>query len=110
MKLLITGGTGFIGGALCRTLAQRGHTLMILSRQPGRDAFAGATFLPWDAHVWQRAAEGCDGVINLAGESLAAKRWSSQQKSVIRDSRLKATGQLIDAITSWTKKLMVIRR
>lgn len=109
MKLLISGGTGFIGSALCRTLAQRGHELIILSRQPARQTpFARATFLPWDANVWPRAAEGCDGVVNLAGESIAAKRWSLTQKDLIRDSRLQATRQLVDAIAGWPKKPAVV--
>jgi len=97
-------------------LAQRGHELVILSRDAARHTpppialvgghvpFAGATFLPWNSSAWQHAAQDCDGVINLAGESLAAKRWSPQQKEIIRDSRLAATRQLLDAIASWPNK------
>lgn len=104
MKFLITGGTGFIGGPLCRILVQRGHELLILSRQPTRYAPpAGAVILPWDTSEWPRAAQGADAVINLAGEPIAAKRWSPQQKAAIRDSRLGATRRLIDAMGSWPK-------
>jgi uncharacterized protein (TIGR01777 family) len=99
MKLLITGGTGFIGAALCRTLSERGHQLLVLSRRPDQQAPCdGITFLPWDASTWQRAAESCDGLINLAGESLAAKRWSPQQKALIRESRVQITQRLVSAM------------
>jgi len=104
VTFLITGGTGFIGRALCHTLAQRGHHLFIVSRQPTRHApSAGAVFLPWDTADWPRAAQDADAVINLAGEPIAAKRWSPQQKAVIRDSRLEATRRLVDAMASWPK-------
>jgi len=104
MKLLITGGTGFIGSPLCQTLAQRGHNLVLVSRDPARHALpAGAVALPWETSEWQRAAQGADAVINLAGEPIAAKRWSPQQKAAIRDSRLGATRRLVDAMGSWPK-------
>jgi len=105
MKLLITGGTGFIGSALCRVLEQRGHRLLVLSRHPERQApRPGTTFLSWQTSPWQQMAEGCDGVINLAGEPLVAQRWSARQKAIIRDSRLKATRHLVEAMALWSRK------
>ena len=109
MKLLITGGTGFIGSALCKTLAQHGHELIILSRDLSRRApSARVTFYVWGAPEWQRAAQGVDAVINLAGEPLAAKRWSPQQKSRIRESRLVTTRRLVEAMARWPKKPAVL--
>ena len=105
MKFLITGGTGFIGSPLCRTLIQHGHELILLSRHPAKHPpLARATFIAWDSPDWPQVAEGCDGVINLAGEPLAAKRWSPQQKALIRDSRLATTRRLVDALSGWPDK------
>ncbi|MBI1992191.1 MAG: TIGR01777 family protein [Candidatus Omnitrophica bacterium] len=99
MKLLIAGGTGFIGAPLCRALAQAGHELLIVTRTPspgpGRN---GTRFLSWEGAEWRRAMAEVDGVINLAGEPLAGKRWSPKQKALIRESRIETTSRLIDAI------------
>jgi uncharacterized protein (TIGR01777 family) len=109
MRLLITGGTGFIGGALCQRLRTHGHQLVVLSRsaarQPPRE---GVTFLPWDSGEWPRAAEGCEGVVNLAGESIVAKRWTPQQKQRIRDSRVETTRRLVDALAALPRKPAVL--
>jgi uncharacterized protein (TIGR01777 family) len=104
MKVLITGGTGFIGSALCETLIQHGHELLVVSRQAPRQAPSSRqTFLLWDAPEWTRSAQDVEAVINLAGESIAEKRWSPQQKALIRDSRLGATRRLVEAMRSWPK-------
>jgi len=104
VKFLITGGTGFIGQPLCRALLRHGHELLILSRRASPQASSSAeTFLPWDAPEWTRAAQDADVVINLAGEPIAAKRWSPPQKALIRDSRLGTTRRLVDAMTGWPK-------
>ena len=109
MKLLIAGGTGFIGGALCRALVQHGHELIVLSRQPERRAsHGGITILPWETSAWQQKAVGCDGIINLAGESLAEKRWIPQQKRLIRDSRLEVTRRLVSAMAERPAKPAVL--
>src|SRR3989338_8496288 len=105
MKLLITGGTGFIGTPLCRVLTQRGHELLILSRHPAQTPpMTGATYCSWDSPSWPQAAQGCEGVINLAGEPLAASRWSPQRKSLIRESRLAITRRLVEGMARWPAK------
>lgn len=109
MKFLITGGTGFIGEPLCRTLIQHGHELLVLSRRPAQhQPSAGTTSLSWDSPGWPQAAQGCDGIINLAGEPIAAARWSPKQKSLIRESRLAATRRLVEAVARWPKKPAVL--
>ncbi len=108
MRLAIAGGTGFIGFALCTRLLEKGHFLTILTRRP-----APATISPskkwqtWDGAspgAWEAALEGIDGIINLAGEPLAEKRWSEQQKKRIRDSRINATRALVTAISKARQK------
>ena len=92
MKLLVAGGTGFIGAPLCETLARRGHEVVLLRR-----ADSPAAGLP-----------GVQGVINLAGEPIAAKRWSPAQKCCIRESRLETTRRLISAIAASPVKPSVL--
>ena len=105
MKLLVTGGTGFIGAALCRTLGQQGHDVLALSRSPDRHRpTPGLRVLSWNSEEWRRAIEGMDGVINLAGEPLVAARWSARQKRIIQESRLESTRTLIEALASSPKR------
>ena len=101
MKLVIAGASGFIGSALTSRLLENGHTLTLLTRSAPRDfSTAAKRWLYWTPGVagdWQMAIDGADGVINLAGEPIA-KRWTENQKRKIRQSRLKSTSSLIEAI------------
>ena len=77
MKLLVAGGTGFIGAPLCRTLAEHGHEVMVLSRgASARPREVGVRFLSLEGSEWPRLLGDVQGVINLAGESIAGKRWA----------------------------------
>ncbi len=101
MKLLVTGGTGFIGRPLCRALTRRGHELLVLTRQANRQApLAGVTWLSWETAAWRQNVGKVDGVVNLAGESIAGTRWSARQKQLIRESRVQTTRTLVDAIAA----------
>ena len=108
MRLLVTGGTGFIGTPLCRALVRRGHELLVLTRQASRSPTPGTRFLAWEDTEWQRAIQGVEGVINLTGESIAAKRWSPRQKSLIRESRLQTTRRLVDAMAAASHRPAVL--
>ncbi|AOD13645.1 TIGR01777 family oxidoreductase [Xanthomonas fragariae] len=90
MHLLITGGTGFIGQALCPALLHAGHQVSVLTRDPRR---AGRT-LPGVTVVDTLNGIQADAVINLAGEPLAAGRWTDARKQRFRASRLGITRQL----------------
>jgi hypothetical protein len=91
MHVLITGGTGFIGRALCPLLRDSGYDLTVLTRDPGRAADA----VP-DARLIERLdqADRIDAVVNLAGEPLAEGRWSDQRKEAFRQSRIGTTQNL----------------
>ena len=110
MSIVIAGGSGFLGAALARALADEGHDVTILTRQQAAPAAARrVSSVHWtpdgtSGGVWSRVVDGADGVINLAGESIAAKRWSPGQKQKIRDSRLLATRSLTSAIRSANQK------
>lgn len=90
MQLLITGGTGFIGQALCPALVQAGHQVSVLTR----DLRRAARRLPGMTVVDTLDGLQADAVINLAGEPLAAGRWTDARKQRFRASRLGITGQL----------------
>lgn len=95
MHLFITGGTGFIGQALCAQLQQRGYRLTLLSRQapPNHNADPNAP-------IWIRSLDaltsldGVDAIINLAGEPIFDRRWTLKQKQMLVESRLHLTQTL----------------
>lgn len=89
MHILMTGGTGFIGSALWPALLDAGHRLTVLSRRQHRDG-GGLRYLTSLAGL----EEPVDAVINLAGASLAGRRWSRAYKKEIVDSRLDTTRSL----------------
>lgn len=101
-RVLITGGTGFIGKILCRELLDKGYDLTVYSRQPSTDVLAvcGRVEATQDLHQL-RSHPGFDAVINLAGEGIADKRWSENRKQALRDSRIAVTETLVEVIQSW---------
>ncbi|NMT64868.1 TIGR01777 family oxidoreductase [Marinobacter orientalis] len=101
-RILVTGGTGFIGQSLCQKLIAEGHILTVLSRQPAPDvqSVCGRVEAVNDLEKL-RDHEGFHAVINLAGEGIADKRWSESRKQELRDSRIALTNQLVDVIRSW---------
>ncbi len=109
MKLLITGGTGFIGTPLCRALTQHGHELFVVTRRPQEQpAWSGVHFLSWEPLEWAQRLAMADGVINLAGEPLAAGRWNASRKRAIRESRIQSTRAVVDTIVGQTRKPAVL--
>ncbi len=95
MRILVTGGTGFIGSVLVRELLQRGHTVTVLSRQAMRGE-AGLDYISSLDAVGN--AEEIDAVINLAGASLADRRWTRKYKKEIYRSRLETTEALVETM------------
>src|SRR5689334_19117463 len=84
MRILVTGATGLIGRHLCRSLLDDGHAVIGLSRSPENARGLPVTEMRrWDAMNGPPEAEvlaGTDAVIHLAGEPIAARRWSDEQK------------------------------
>lgn len=114
MKILVTGGTGFIGKVLCEQLAVAGHQLRVLSRRPSarpaglRNVEMVAFPPPGDAALWQDAVRDCDAIVNLAGESIAEGRWTEARKKALRDSRVATTRAIVEACAALPKKPQVI--
>ena len=112
MHIAIAGGTGFIGRALASRLLAGGHTVLLLTRsaEPSRTTAGPLTIRQWDART-PESLNGCldtaDAVINLTGESLAAKRWSNEQKARIVDSRVDATRALVAAMAGKRPRVFI---
>jgi hypothetical protein len=105
MRIILAGGTGFLGRALAGELIAGGHEVSFLTRRAPPAAERGPVpELHWvpdgTAGPWAAALDGADAIVNLAGESIAAGRWSAGRKARMRDSRLVATGSLVEAIRS----------
>jgi len=98
MKIVVTGGTGFIGKALVNALLEEGHHLVVISRNPRKRELqtGGVVMLGWED--LRDAVSGAYAVVNLAGESVASGRWTPQVKERILHSRLEATQRLIKAM------------
>ena len=95
MHFLITGGTGFIGGALVTSLLGDGHPVTILSRSPGMEEKSLRFVTDLDAIASDTRI---DAVINLAGASRASARWSAKYKREIIASRLTTTESLLQLL------------
>jgi uncharacterized protein (TIGR01777 family) len=99
MQIVVAGGSGFLGSALVASWRSEGHQVTVLTRQPrGDDQLAWSPGTSGDGS-WTRAVGAADAVINLAGESIAGRRWTTARKAAIRDSRVRATRALAAAIT-----------
>ncbi|WOJ95754.1 TIGR01777 family oxidoreductase [Congregibacter brevis] len=90
MRVLVTGGTGFIGEALIPALLDKGHSVIVLSRQSSPSAIAGVAYI----QQLEQITKAVDVVINLAGASLAGKRWNRAYKEEIVASRVALTREL----------------
>jgi uncharacterized protein len=114
MRIVIAGGTGFLGSPLAEVYAEEGHDVRLLSRglpagearhEPGTGV-PGITRVGWkpdgQSGPWEASIDGADAVINLAGESIGGKRWTPQRKAQLRESRIVATRSLVAALGSVT--------
>lgn len=113
MRLILTGGSGLIGRALCRQLAGGGHQVIILSRDPQRvKGFPQwVKVVKWDGRSPDgrgHLAGGADAIINLAGSNLADGRWTEERKRDIMQSRLNAGRAVVAAVYQAEHKPRVV--
>ncbi len=110
MNITITGASGFIGRRLLKTLAQRGHSLHVLSRHSGTNLPPGVRLSVWDPTKGpppDDSLRDAEAVLNLAGEPVA-QRWNAEVKRRIRDSRVSGTRHLVEGIARQTRKPAVL--
>lgn len=108
MKVLIAGGSGFIGMALTAALKARGDGVRMLTRFPDCAA-GGYEAVGWDGKsVPPGALDGADAVVNLAGESIAGGRWTPERKLALIRSRVDGTRALVAAMACAPRKPRVL--
>ena len=98
MNVLVTGSSGFIGSALSARLQAEGHEVVRLVRREPAPGSGEARWDPESGYVDAGALEGIDGVVHLAGENIANRRWNEEQKARIRNSRTRGTALLANAL------------
>ncbi len=102
MKVAITGSTGVIGSALCPFLESGGHTVVPLRRTSGKSDDA-PSWNPTSGIFSDGALQEVGAVVHLAGENIAARRWTTAQKTKIQDSRVESTSRLCQALSQLAK-------
>ncbi len=100
MRILLTGGTGFIGSRLKVRLEDGHHAVRIVSRGPRGD-------VTWEPAALRTAVAESDAVVHLAGENLIARRWTSGQKARLRASRVDTTRQLAAAVADTKPRVFI---
>src|SRR5437773_1972217 len=103
MKIVIAGGSGFLGRPLAAALARDGHEIVVLTRGSGAArGHAQLRSVAWtpngETGHWAVEIDGAGALVNLAGESIAGRRWSDAQKQRILESRVQATRSLVAAV------------
>ncbi len=112
MKVLIPGGSGFLGKVLVDALLQKQHQVIVLTRDPQTVQMAPEVqIVAWDgktAQGWGHFAGEVDAIVNLAGASIGAGRWTAERKARIRSSRQQAGQAIVEAVEKAGQKPSVL--
>lgn len=99
-RIVVAGGSGFIGEPLVRRLLARGDDVAVLTRNPSKvRAGRAVVWNPPSQGDWSDEAANADVVINLAGENVGGGRWTAERKKRIMESRVAATSALVEAMS-----------
>ncbi|HEX8411844.1 MAG TPA: TIGR01777 family oxidoreductase [Thermoanaerobaculia bacterium] len=101
MRIVIAGGTGFIGEPLVRRLVARGDDVAVLSRNPAK--VQAGRGVQWDGRTqggWSTEVANADAIVNLAGENVGEGRWTGERRKQLVSSRIDATGAIVEALRS----------
>ncbi|HJW16426.1 MAG TPA: TIGR01777 family oxidoreductase [Flavisolibacter sp.] len=110
--VMITGGTGMIGSALTKSLVEKGHQVIILTRNSsGKKKKENLSYSEWDPEKGTYNAKdfaSADAIIHLAGANVAEKRWTEERKKEIIDSRVKSGELIIKALKEVPNRISTI--
>ena len=101
LRVAVTGSTGLIGRELVERLEAGGHQVVRVIRPGSSQGMGPSTSVPWNpttSRIEAEGLEGLDAVVHLAGEPIAARRWSADQKRRIAQSRMQGTALLSQAL------------
>lgn len=107
MKIILAGGTGFIGKHLVPFLLEQQHEVILLVRKQDATMPKQVVQHVWDGKNqgdWSKSIDGADAVINLSGAGIADKRWSESRKQLILSSRVESTLAIKEAIKNATQR------
>ena len=109
MKIVVAGGSGFLGEPVVQRLVARGDDVAVLSRNPSK-VEAGRP-VQWDARsqgAWSEEVAHADAIINLAGENIGEGRWTEARKRRLVDSRINATRAIVEAVRRAQRPITLI--
>ena len=104
--ILISGGTGLVGKALTKRLITKGHEVRILSRNPQSSSQLKSFY--WNVEkneIDEKAFDGVEHIVHLAGSGIADKRWTDARKQNIIDSRVNSMRLITDVLKKITDTL-----
>jgi len=99
MKVAVTGASGFVGARVCDLLRARGHAVVTMGRSSGERR--------WDPMAGPAPLQGTDAVVHLAGEPVAAGRWSDEKMRRIRESRVTGTRNVVAGMKAAGARVLV---
>jgi len=103
MKVVVAGGTGFLGRALVASLLADGHEVVLLTRRASSQGTRPVS-ISWSPDggvgTWAETLKGAAAVVNLAGHSIGGSRWTDAEKERILASRLGATRSIVSALAA----------
>ncbi|HKY39899.1 MAG TPA: DUF1731 domain-containing protein [Polyangiaceae bacterium] len=108
-RIVVTGGTGYVGSELVKQLVARGDRVTVLTR--GLSAEGNPRHVTWNPYElgdWAAAFDGADAVVNLVGEQALGVRYTAARKRRIRDSRLVPTENVVQALSAASVKPAVL--
>lgn len=111
MKVLVAGGSGFIGRALCRELVRQNHEVTVLSRSHALNIQEKIRYVAWDLirpESWIPRAGPVDALVNLAGASIADGRWTQARKRELVESRSNSTRSLVENLSKMPIKPKIL--
>lgn len=111
MRVVITGGTGFIGKKLSMALVAKGYQVISLTRSGRPSGISGVRNVVWDGKTsfgWAEFADGATAIVNLAGENIASGRWTAKKKKSITNSRIEAGEAICEAVSKAENKPAVV--